>query len=64
MSTNLQRRHFLRGAGALTEYGLGRPFGFTDEDLVNEILAAAKDEQYAASAFIHPLVQSQTFRRR
>jgi hypothetical protein len=49
---------------ALIEYGLGRPFGFTDEDLARKILAAAKDEQYATSAFIHALVQSQPFQRK
>ncbi len=46
---------------ALIEYGLGRPFGFTDEALVNEILATAKDEQYTVSEFIHALVQSKPF---
>ena len=56
---------FARGfTEALIEYGLGRPFGFTDEDLALEILAAAKDEQYSASAFIHALVQSQPFQRK
>ena len=46
---------------ALIEYGLGRPFGFTDEELANEILVAAKDNQYAVSEFIHALVQSKPF---
>ena len=49
---------------ALVEYGLGRPFGFTDEDLANHILTAAKDRQYAASDFIHALVQSKPFQRK
>jgi hypothetical protein len=46
---------------ALIEYGLGRPFGFTDEDLANEILVASKNKQYAVSEFIHALVQSKPF---
>jgi hypothetical protein len=53
---------FARGfTEALIEYGLGRPFGFTDEDLANEILVASKDKQYAVSEFIHTLVQSKPF---
>jgi hypothetical protein len=46
---------------ALIEYGLGRPFGFTDEGLANGILVASKDKQYAVSEFIHALVQSKPF---
>ena len=46
---------------ALIEYGLGRPFGFTDEDLANEILGASKEKQYAVREFIHALVQSKPF---
>ena len=45
----------------LIEYALGRPFGFTDEGLANEILVASKDKQYAVSEFIHALVQSRPF---
>lgn len=53
---------FARGfTEALIEYGLGRPFGFTDEDLANEILVASKNKQYAVSEFIHALVQSRPF---
>ncbi|MBB65615.1 MAG: hypothetical protein CMO81_11195 [Waddliaceae bacterium] len=53
---------FARGfTEALIEYGLGRPFGFTDEDLANEILVASKDKQYAVREFIHALVQSKPF---
>ncbi|PHR86039.1 MAG: hypothetical protein COA78_38420, partial [Blastopirellula sp.] len=57
-----QTEEFARGfTETLIEYGLGRPFGFTDEDLANEILAAAKDEHYTVSEFIHALVQSKPF---
>jgi len=60
-----QAEEFSRGfTEALIEYGLGRPFGFTDETLANEILAAAKDEQYSVSEFIHALVQSKPFQRK
>ena len=53
---------FARGfTEALIEYGLGRPFGFTDEDLANEILVVSKGKQYAVSEFIHALVQSKPF---
>ncbi len=46
----------------LIEYALGRPFGFTDEDLANEIVSSAKTKQFAVSEFIHSLVQSNAFR--
>ena len=46
----------------LIEYALGRPFGFTDEDLANTILSSAKSKQFALSEFVHSLVQSKAFR--
>lgn len=61
IATNHQE-DFTRGfAEALIQYGLGRPYGFTDEGLANEILVASKDRQYAISEFIHALVQSKPF---
>lgn len=48
----------------LIEYALGRPFGFTDEDLANEIVGSAKSKQFAVSEFIHALVQSKAFQTR
>ena len=55
--------HFARGfTEHLIEYALGRPFGFTDEDLANEIVSSAKTEQFAISEFVHSLVQSKSFR--
>ena len=54
---------FARGfAEHLIEYALGRPFGFTDEDLANEIVSSAKSKQFAVSEFIHAVVQSDKFR--
>ena len=46
----------------LIEYALGRPFGFTDEDLADEIVIAAQDHRSKVSEFIHALVQSDAFR--
>lgn len=48
----------------LIEYALGRPFGFTDEDLVNEILASAKSNDYNVSSFIQALVSSEAFHQK
>jgi hypothetical protein len=44
------------------EYALGRPFGFTDEELANEIIGSAKSKTFSVSEFIHALVQSDAFR--
>lgn len=58
-----QEEDFARGfTEHLIEYALGRPFGFTDEDLANEIISSAKSKQFAVSEFIHSLVQSKAFR--
>ncbi|MEJ6523947.1 MAG: DUF1592 domain-containing protein [Opitutales bacterium] len=45
----------------LIGYGLGRPFGFTDEDLANEILSSASDQENSVISFVHALVQSKAF---
>jgi hypothetical protein len=56
---------FARGfAEHLIGYALGRPFGFTDEDLAIEIVGSAKQEAYALSVFIHALVESDAFRKK
>jgi hypothetical protein len=56
---------FARGfTEALLEYALGRPFGFTDEDLAKDILAAAKSKQYSVREFIQALVSSKRFKRK
>ena len=46
----------------LIEYALGRPFGFTDEDLANEIVRTAQSKEFPVGEFIHALVQSNAFR--
>ena len=57
-----REKDFARGfTEHLIEYALGRPFGFTDEDLANEIVNAAKADNYSISQFIHALVQSTQF---
>lgn len=57
------RDDFARGfTEALITYGLGRPCGFTDQELADEILRQATDHQNQVSAFIHALVQSPAFR--
>ncbi len=47
---------------ALIEYGLGRPYGFSDYDLSEEILEKAKVEKFGMREFIHALIQSKQFR--
>ena len=46
----------------LVEYALGRPYGFTDETLANEIMVAAKKTEFAVSEFVQALVLSEAFR--
>ena len=46
----------------LIEYALGRPFGFTDEDVATEIVRSARSKEFAVSEFIHSLVRSKAFR--
>ena len=46
----------------LIEYALGRSFGFTDEDLANEIVISAGSKEFAVSEFIHAMTQSKAFR--
>tara|TARA_R110002072_G_scaffold302999_4_gene491157 strand:+ start:8108 stop:10684 length:2577 start_codon:yes stop_codon:yes gene_type:complete len=53
---------FSRGfTESLIAYGLGRPFGFTDQDLADEIMRSAKQSDYEISQFIHALIQSKLF---
>jgi len=48
----------------LIEYALGRPYGFTDHDLADAILAQGKKQGATPRAYIHALVQSEAFRRK
>ncbi len=45
----------------LIAYGLGRPFGFTDHTLAEEMVKKAKTKNYDPNEFIHALVQSRKF---
>ena len=46
---------------ALIEFGLGRPPGFRDEPLVDEMVAQAGKKNFAMREFIHTLVSSREF---
>ena len=54
---------FARGfTEALIEYALGRPCGFTDEELVSTIVSRAREQDYALREFLHAIVASEAFR--
>jgi hypothetical protein len=60
-----QDERFARGfTEALVEYALGRPFGFSDEELASTILGKAQEKELALPSFIHALVASEAFRRK
>jgi len=53
---------FARGfSAALIEYALGRPVGFRDEALIDDLLRQAKSNDFAMREFIHSLVRSNEF---
>ena len=43
------------------EYGLGRPFAFSDGELAESMLTESKRNQYRFRTFIHALVRSKPF---
>jgi hypothetical protein len=47
---------------ALLEYALGRPYGFSDEELRDAIVRRAAANDYAVRDFIHAVIQSEAFR--
>jgi len=47
---------------ALLEYALGRPYGFSDEELRDAIVKQAAAKDYSVREFIHAVVQSDAFR--
>ncbi|MEK0445364.1 MAG: hypothetical protein RLZZ399_685 [Verrucomicrobiota bacterium] len=54
---------FARGfTEQLIAYSLGRPFGFTDEELARSILQQAQGKNFALREFVHALVASKEFR--
>ena len=53
---------FVRGLSeALMEYGLGRPIGFADEELVQDIVSDSRSSGYSFRTIIHSIVRSQPF---
>jgi mono/diheme cytochrome c family protein len=46
---------------ALVEFALGRPFGFSDEDLASEIMDRASKKNLEIAEFIHALADSKPF---
>jgi hypothetical protein len=46
---------------ALIEYALGRPFGFLDQDLANDIVKHAEGRDFAVSEFVQALASSKAF---
>jgi hypothetical protein len=60
-----QSENFAQGfTEALIEYALGRPYGFTDEELAASIVRKAKAKNFAIREFIVALVQSPKFQRK
>jgi hypothetical protein len=49
-------------AEALIEYGLGRSYGFSDEELAESIVRRAAEHDNRLRAFIHALAASEAFR--
>jgi hypothetical protein len=57
--------NFARGLSeALIQYALGRPFGFTDEELAANIVSCAKGKDFPLREFIVALVTSEAFQRK
>jgi hypothetical protein len=57
-----KRAGFARGfSSALVEYALGRPCGFSDEPLIENLVAQAREKDFATRTFIHALIRSKEF---
>ncbi len=53
---------FSRGfTEALIQYALGRPVGFSDEPLIDDIMQHARSDDYTIRSFVHALVTSKEF---
>jgi hypothetical protein len=60
-----KRENFARSfTEALIEYALGRPFGFTDEDLAQDIVKRAKAKDFSMKEFFVALATSREFGRK
>lgn len=49
---------------ALISYGLGRPAGFSDQELIDSILKHGRNNDYAIRSYISALIESPDFRRK
>ena len=57
-----QEKEFATGfARALVSYALGRPAGFSDRDLIEQMVERAKQKDYASRECFHALIQSKPF---
>ncbi|UUO04677.1 DUF1592 domain-containing protein [Blastopirellula sp. J2-11] len=57
-----QNEAFARGfTEALIQYALGRPIGFTDEQLIDDVMKQGKQKNYAIRSFVHAVVHSTEF---
>jgi len=43
------------------EYGLGRPFSFTDTEFENDAFVKVSDKDFAVKEFIHAIIFSLAF---
>jgi hypothetical protein len=60
-----REKNFARGfVEHLVEYALGRPYGFTDQELGDAIIARGESNGRKINAYIHALVQSKSFQRK
>ena len=58
-----QESAFARGfTEGLIEYALGRPFGFIDYNMADDIMARAQAQDYAMDQFILGVVLSKRFK--
>lgn len=58
----LKDDHFARGfVEELIAYGLGRPFGFSDEILAETIIEDGSESDYAIEDILHAFIQSDAF---
>lgn len=57
-----KKESFARGfSSALVEYALGRPCGFSDEALLDDLVSQTRAKDFATREFIHALVRSKEF---
>ncbi len=56
---------FARGlTESMIAYALGRSYAFTDDDMIEDLLAEAKKQNYTINSIIHALVQRREFQQK